>query len=56
MTASLRGLKRGLTFLSGFAVDVRYPHTDATGRQAKSALRWTERVRKEIRQRLKLRS
>jgi HEPN domain-containing protein len=51
----LQRLRRGLGFLSKFAVDFRYPGHDATGRQAKSALRWAKRVRKEVRRCLKLR-
>jgi HEPN domain-containing protein len=52
---TLRGLRRGLKFLTDFAVDYRYPGENATSRQSKAALRWAERVRKEIRRRLKLR-
>src|SRR5579871_1713250 len=44
--ASLRFFHRGLTFLSNFAVGVRYPCDKASKRQAESALRWAERVRK----------
>lgn len=43
--SSLRSLHRGLTFLSNFAVGVRYPGDNASKRQAASALRWAERVR-----------
>lgn len=46
---SLTKLKRGLQFLSRYAVDTRYPGDDATRRQAASALRWSERVRQECR-------
>ena len=42
---SLRPLRRGLLFLSVFAVDTRYPGTNASKRQAVAALRWAERVR-----------
>jgi HEPN domain-containing protein len=42
---ALRSLRRGLLFLSDFAVDVRYPGTKARKRQAVSALRWATRVR-----------
>src|SRR5258707_2695167 len=35
---SLRSLRRGLLFLSGFAVDTRYPGENATKRQAVSAV------------------
>jgi HEPN domain-containing protein len=46
---ALRKLTRGLVFLTQFAVDYRYPGENATSRQAKSALRWVERARSEIR-------
>lgn len=42
---ALRKLRRGLEFLTRFAVDTRYPGDDATTRQAQSALRWAARVR-----------
>lgn len=42
---TLRTLRRGLKFLSNFAVAVRYPGEDATRRQAEAALRWAGRVR-----------
>src|ERR1700738_1785962 len=42
---TLRPLRRGLLFLSDFAVDIRYPGTSASKRQAVAALRWTDRVR-----------
>jgi HEPN domain-containing protein len=42
---TLGSLRRGLQFLSEFAVDVRYPGNSASKRQAASALRWAERVR-----------
>src|SRR5882762_7215103 len=37
----LRSLRRGLIFLTDFAVETRYPGENATKRQAVSALRWT---------------
>src|SRR5262249_49887740 len=43
--ATLRRLKRGLVFLTDFAVDVRYPGNRSTSRQAVAALRWAGRVR-----------
>jgi HEPN domain-containing protein len=43
--ARLRGLRRGLTFLERYAVDVRYPGVRATKRQAGAALRWATRTR-----------
>jgi HEPN domain-containing protein len=42
---TLRSLRRGLLFLSGFAVDTRYPGDGASKRQAIAALRWMDRVR-----------
>src|SRR5438874_8121385 len=42
---TLRPLRRGLGFLSGFAVDTRYPGNSASKRQAVAALRWMDRVR-----------
>ncbi|MCI0380489.1 MAG: HEPN domain-containing protein [Gemmataceae bacterium] len=42
---SLRLQRRGLIFLSDFAVGVRYPGKNATKRQAASAFRWAGRVR-----------
>lgn len=44
---SLRWLKRGMPFLSRFAVVSRYPGYNAKRRQAQAALRWMERVRSE---------
>src|ERR1051325_9241248 len=46
---SLRPLKRGVAFLTPFAVAVRYPGEDPTRRQAQAALRWMEHVRTEAR-------
>jgi HEPN domain-containing protein len=43
--AVVRSLRRGLEFLTQFAVDHRYPGRDATKRQAEAAVRWTDRVR-----------
>ena len=51
---TLRPLRRGLRFLTQFAVDYRYPDENATKRQAAAALRWMERVRQELRSRLGL--
>ena len=42
---SSRYLRRGLAFLSQFAVGVRYPGDNASKRQAVSAPRWTGQVR-----------
>ena len=53
---SLGSLRRGLAFLSNFAVDVRYPGDNATKRQAVSALRWAGEVRHAYRSLLGIRS
>lgn len=42
---TLRSLRRGLIFLTDFAVDTRYPGASASKRQAISAVRWAARVR-----------
>jgi HEPN domain-containing protein len=42
---TLRSLRRGLAFLTNFAVPVRYPGARATKRKAEAALRWAGRVR-----------
>jgi hypothetical protein len=41
---SLRSLRRGLDFLTRFAVDTRYPGFHARKRQAVAALRWAGQV------------
>jgi len=46
---SLRRFRRGLDFLTRFAVDTRYPGDDATKRQAASAQRWAGKVREACR-------
>jgi len=46
---SLRSLRRGLIFLTDFAVDIRYPGERASKRQAASALRWAGKVREACR-------
>jgi len=46
---TLRSLRRGLLFLTAFAVDTRYPGNSASKRQAVAALRWAARVRKPAR-------
>jgi HEPN domain-containing protein len=51
----LRGLRRGLEFLTDFAVDTRYPGDNATKRQAIAAERWASAVRQACRQILGLR-
>ena len=42
---TLRSFRRGLLFLSDFAVDYRYPGNNASKREAVAALRWAERAR-----------
>jgi HEPN domain-containing protein len=42
---SLSSLRRGLDFLTPFAVAIRYPGDSASKRQAAAALRWAKRVR-----------
>lgn len=49
---SLRSLRRGLIYLTDFAVDVRYPGERATKRQAAAALRWAGKVRDACRKQL----
>jgi hypothetical protein len=51
----LWSLRRGLLFLTVFAVDTRYPGKSASKRQAVAALRWAERVRTRARARLGIR-
>jgi HEPN domain-containing protein len=51
----LRSVSRGMAFLNGYAVDVRYPGRDANKRQAEAALRWEDRVRTAARALLGLR-
>jgi predicted nucleotidyltransferase len=45
----VRSVRRGLMFLSDFAVDVRYPGDSASNRQAAAAIRWARGVRKMAR-------
>ena len=52
---ALVALRRGLIFLSEFAIDPRYPGDNATKRQAASALRWMEKVRAAARDLLGIR-
>src|SRR6516225_9915588 len=51
----MRALRRGLRFLTDFAVEPRYPGEWSTKRQAISALRWAGRVRDACRRLLGLR-
>ena len=45
----LRSLRRGLYFLTRFAVETRYPGDSATKRQSEAARRWAVRVRRAAR-------
>ncbi len=45
----LRSFRRGLIFLTPFAVGIRYPGDNATRRQAAAALRWADKVRAKAR-------
>lgn len=51
----LAGLKRGLDFLTQFAVQARYPGFHARRRQADAARHWAGRVRSAVRKLLGLR-
>ena len=52
---SLRSVRRGMDFLTRFAVDTRYPGDKASKRQARAAFRWAGKVRDVARQLLGLR-
>lgn len=52
---SLRRFRRGLDFLTRFAVETRYPGDSATRREAASARRWASRARDACRSLLGLR-
>jgi HEPN domain-containing protein len=43
--SGLASIRRGLLFLTDFAVDPRYPGTGTSKREATSALRWAGKVR-----------
>lgn len=49
----LRPLRRGLDYLTRFAVQTRYPGETATKRQATAALRWANRIRTACRDALR---
>src|SRR5438552_2610803 len=51
---ALEVVRRGTETLSTYAVDYRYPGVTATTRRMRSALRWAERIRQEVRDRLGL--
>jgi HEPN domain-containing protein len=42
---TLRSIRRGLRFLTPFAVDIRYPGHGTTAREAAAATRWVDRIR-----------
>jgi hypothetical protein len=46
----LRPFRRGLIFLTPFAVETRYPGDNASKRQAASAVRWAAKVRAKARE------
>jgi HEPN domain-containing protein len=55
---TLKALRRGLIFLTNFAVETRYPGETASKRQAQAAWRWADdaaRVLLHIRPRRKVR-
>jgi HEPN domain-containing protein len=52
--ATLAPLRRGLTSLSRFAVDYRYPGRRASKRQMTAGVRHAEGIRREVRTRLGL--
>jgi HEPN domain-containing protein len=52
----LKRYVRELKILSTFAVDYRYPGKHASARQARSALRWAEAIRLDVRKLLGLRN
>src|SRR5262245_57494710 len=47
--SSLSGHRRGLRFLTPFAIDPRYPLFRTTKRQAAAALRWSGKIRQACR-------
>jgi HEPN domain-containing protein len=47
--SALRSLRRGLKFLTRFAIDVRYPDEKGTKRKAHAAFRWASKVRDAVR-------
>ena len=49
---TLRALRRGLLFLTDFAIDTRYPGNWTTNRQATAAMRWAQRIREACRTQL----
>lgn len=47
--SALRSLRRGLKFLTRFAIDVRYPDEKGTKRKAHATYRWADKVRDAVR-------
>ncbi len=54
--STMRPLRRGLYFLSNYAVEIRYPGEAPTKRQTAAAVRWAARVRTVCRGLLGLKS
>jgi HEPN domain-containing protein len=52
---SLRRFRRGLEFLTRFAVETRYPGESATKRQAVASFRWAAKLRTACRELLGIR-
>jgi HEPN domain-containing protein len=52
---SLKSLRRGVDYLTRFAVETRYPGETATKRKARSAFRWAGEVRQAVRPLLRIR-
>jgi HEPN domain-containing protein len=53
---SLRSWRRGLKFLTRFAIGTRYPGENASKRDARAAFRWAGKVRDAVRLLLGIRS
>jgi HEPN domain-containing protein len=53
--SSLGAFRRGLKFLTGFAVGTRYPGEKGSKRKAQAAYRWATKVREPVRQLLGIR-
>jgi hypothetical protein len=54
--ASLKSLRRGMGFLTDFAMETRYPGKTTSKRQAAAALRWADKVRTAARALLGIRA
>jgi len=53
---AMKRYRRGMLFLTTFAVETRYPGESATKRDAAATMRWTESIRLEVRTRLGLKT